>query len=263
MSEIQGDKGLLDPNYGLDSDGNDVTPVTPEQPATEQADTFTADDLVASDAATQADEDILKTIDDAQVQVQTTEKAPTEDTDALFDSEKFQSLANQFKEYMGIDLKDAVKQYHGLHGVAKQLQQNAQRATSAIEVRTQKLELMATMMTEPEVMQRVATGTPLAKQVDERIQTVLEVYKRLDPQRRQKVDRLGVKGINDLYSVIQQRKGSISQPLPAVNSVPSANSDNGELMKLSEIMNHKDEQWFRTVGVKLLADRKFINDTVK
>lgn len=224
----------------------------PEQPSSEMGDIEQAVEV-------QQDEGLLGAIDALEVpEGQEEENPPTEETATPepVDEEGFKQFSSQFEKYTGVKLDEALSSYNTQAEQLAQASQQLQATYSQLALMQQKMDVQQAWMSDPDIQQQVQQGTPLSAAVDARLETLRGVYNSLDEKRQQRIDRLGSKGIIELWKIYTKGNNRV---LPGSVGAAQAAPAGQDLMKLSEIMAMPEAE-YRSKGLKLLSEKQFIND---
>jgi hypothetical protein len=153
--------------------------------------------------------------------------------------EGFEAFAQQFKEYVGVDLKEAVSNY--------------ERMVQAQEAQQHQV-LLSNISSQWGVQ---------GEELDRRIEKVLQVVDKLKPEERAKYD--SIEGIMTLWDRIN--RGSAKAPASrGENSASPTSSTGGKTFKASEIeqMMFNDPAAYNAIQgdlAKALAEGRYIDDT--
>ena len=234
-----------------------LTPV--EQPAELVADSDSplADvetQLEVDDSGIGDEVDALELPEGEQQEPPTDEQAP--ETVEPVDEAGMQAFSAQFEKYTGVPLKDAMKSYQETAQAASAAQAELQSLYQQVSIQQQRLDLQTSWASDPEIQQQVQSGMPLSAAVDTRLERLRTVYESLGETRQKRIDALGSKGVLELWKIVSKRP---NRSLPGVGALPSGDASNSDLMKLSEIQAMSESD-YRTKGMQLLKERKFIND---
>ena len=126
----------------------------------------------------------------------------------IIDFAKFQT---QFKEYTGVDLKDAMSSYQEMVQATQTAQTELSRLNEQVALQRQRLDLQVAWTNDPEIQQQVQSGTPLSAAVDQRLETLRTVYSSLDETRQKRIDSLGSQGVLALWKIVN-KNGNRSLP---------------------------------------------------
>lgn len=174
--------------------------------------------------------------------------SPTSESDSLEDiinelnggsnPEGFEAFAQQFKEYVGVDLKEAVANYERM--VQAQEEQQHQVLLSNIS----------------------SQWGVQGEELDRRIEKVLQVVDKLKPEERAKYD--SIEGIMTLWDRIN--KGSAKAPASRGENSASTSKAGGKTFKASEVeqMMFNDPKAYNAIQGELaqaLAEGRYIDDT--
>jgi hypothetical protein len=205
----------------------------------------------------QQDEGLLGAIDALEVPEGQEENPPTEEAakPEPVDEEGFKQFSGQFEKYTGVPLDKALETYSTQAEQIAQASQQLQATHTQLALMQQKLDVQQAWVSDPDIQQQVQQGTPLSAAVDSRLDTLRGLYKNLDAMRQQRIDRLGSKGIIELWKIYTKGKPSLPGSVGAAQTAPAGQ----DLMKLSAIMAMPEAE-YRKTGLKLLAENQFIND---
>ena len=188
----------------------------------------------------------------------TTPDAPVDPTT----QEGFAQFSEQFQKYVGVDLKKAMTDYQSMTDAASRAGEQLSQLRNQVAAQQQRLDIQAAWSNDPEVQQLTMDGTTtLSTVVEQRLVTLREVYSGLNESQQKRIDALGSGGILQLWSIYNKRNGGSSgtRTLPGSTASPPAGVVDSDLMNLSDIINMSDKD-YRSKGMKLLAEKKFIND---
>jgi hypothetical protein len=181
---------------------------------------------------------------------------PAPETPEPVDEAGMAAFSAQFEKYTGVPLKDAMKSYQETAQAASAAQAELQSLYQQVSIQQQRLDLQTSWASDPEIQQQVQSGMPLSAAVDTRLERLRTVYESLGEARQKRIDALGSKGVLELWKIVNKRP---NRSLPGVGALPSGDASNSDLMKLSEIQAMSESD-YRTKGMQLLKERKFIND---
>lgn len=194
-------------------------------------------------------------------QPQTKEPTPDVPVDPTT-QEGFTAFSEQFQKYVGVDLKEAMTNYQSMTDAASRAGEQLSQLRNQVAAQQQRLDIQVAWSNDPEVQQLVMDGTTtLSTVVEQRLGTLREVYTGLTEAQQKRIDALGSGGILQLWSIYKKRNGGSSgtRTLPGSTATPPAGAVDSDLMKLSDIMNMSEKD-YRSKGMKLLAEKRFIND---
>lgn len=171
---------------------------------------------------------------------------------------EFQTFSNQFKEYFGLDLKDAVNNYQQTVATSQNIAQQLQNVQQQAYVDRSVSQLGQAWANDPEVQQKVQQGHTLDSVVNERLTFLRRVYKELPEATRQEVDANGIGGVTALWNTIQNNSHQRQMPT-AVGQAAQQQMNTGQQYTYSQIIA-MDEATFNSIGAKLLDSNNFIDD---
>jgi len=165
-----------------------------------------------------------------------------------------EAFGKQFEKYTGVPLKEAMTSYQQMTEAATTAQKELTTLRQQVSLQQQRLDLQVAWMSDPEIQQQAAKGVTLSEVIDQRLAQLSTVYNGLSADKQKRIDAQGSKGIISLWSIISKRN---TRSLPGATSAPATSSS--DLMTLSQIQAMPEAE-FRKVGMKLLAEKQFIND---
>lgn len=196
---------------------------------------------------TEVDTDALTAELDANIPVQEEEQKQTQETP------EFTQFSEQFKQVVGVDLKEAITNYQELVNVSQQAIQQSQNAMREAHMQRQVLEVSAHWISDPDVQEQMKQGKSLQQVTNERLQSLARVYKSLPETLQQKIDAQGANGVISLYKSTKKGKQA-----PNSSSSTSQGSQQPQY-KWSEIVGWPEER-YNAEGRALLMNRNYIDD---
>lgn len=215
-SPMQASSKVLDPAQSIDAQ---------ETPTTDTPDNDVSVDQAPADDSTPTEDDSL---DDIINELNGGSSNP----------EGFEAFAEQFKQYVGVDLKEAIANYERM----VQIQESQQHQVLLSNISSQ-------------------WGVQ-GEELDRRIEKVLQVVDKLKPEERAKYD--SIEGIMTLWERIN--KGSARAPASRGENSASTSSTGGRIFRASEIeqMMFNDPAAYNAIQgelAKALAEGRYIDDT--